>query len=79
MEGAAGRTVSEVVEHPVPVRLEHLGVDVEAAVAELCDFLCLEGGAAAEGAPAEWSELASGRPRRAIVGRQVGRRAKRLL
>ena len=31
--------VPEVVEHPVPVALEHLGMDVEARVAELGDLL----------------------------------------
>lgn len=28
------------MEHAVPVRLEHLGVDVEARVAQLSDLLC---------------------------------------
>ena len=35
----AAMAVAEVVEHPVPMALLHLGMDVEAGVAELCDFL----------------------------------------
>lgn len=31
--------VPEVVKHPVPVALEHLGVDVEARVPELSNLL----------------------------------------
>ena len=33
------QSVSEVVEHSVPVLLHHLGVDVEAGVAQLGDLL----------------------------------------
>ena len=32
--------VAELVEHAVAVRLHHLGVDVQAAVAQLRDLLC---------------------------------------
>lgn len=35
----AAQSVSKVVEHTVAVALKHLCVDVEAGVAELCDFL----------------------------------------
>jgi hypothetical protein len=35
----AAVAIPEVVEHAVPVRLQHLGVDVEAGVPQLRDFL----------------------------------------
>lgn len=35
----AAHPVSEVVENPVPVMLQHFGMGVETGVAELCDFL----------------------------------------
>ena len=35
----AAESRPEVVEHPVPVRLGHLGVDVVAGVPKLCDLL----------------------------------------
>ena len=36
----AAVAIPEVVEDPVPVILQHLGVNVKAGVAKLCDFLC---------------------------------------
>ena len=35
----AAQSVSKIVEHTVAVTLKHLGMDVEAGVAQLCNFL----------------------------------------